>query len=93
MTFSYIIFVLQHEASNHGFVEIVDILLKSGANVNTPGYDNDTALIDAIKMQQYGVAEVLLKNGADVNLRYMYILYLTNQFNYQIAKIAKPYWQ
>ena len=36
-----------HEACNHGFYHIAKTLLKSGANVNVQGCDNDTPLHDA----------------------------------------------
>ena len=37
-----------HEACNHGNLEAVDELLKSGANVNVLGCDNITPLHDAV---------------------------------------------
>ena len=36
-----------HEACNHGWLEVAKQLLKSGANVNVHGGDNDTPLHDA----------------------------------------------
>ena len=36
-----------HEACNHGYSELVSLLLSNGAGVNTHGMDGDTPLYDA----------------------------------------------
>ena len=36
-----------HEACNHGWQNVAELLLNAGANVNVQGLDNDTPLHDA----------------------------------------------
>lgn len=47
MLFSFKGWTPLHEACNHGWYEIAQLLIQYGANVNTPGLENDTPLHDA----------------------------------------------
>lgn len=60
-----------HEASNHGFVEIVKLLVDAGAKVNDPGgitCDGITPLHDAASNGHMGVMQLLLDRGANPSL-------------------------
>lgn len=51
--YSYLFFTPQkgwtplHEACNHGWYAIAQLLIQYGANVNSQGFENDTPLHDA----------------------------------------------
>lgn len=64
---------LQHECCNHGHLDIVTLLLEHGAQVNTPGYDNDTPLHDAVANGHVAIARLLVARGGNSLLRYMYL--------------------
>ncbi|KAL7936459.1 ankyrin repeat-containing domain protein [Trichoderma chlorosporum] len=49
--------------------DIVDILLKNGADVNTPNRADETALHIAVGMGDDDMVQLLVENGADVNNR------------------------
>ena len=60
-----------HEAANHGHIEIVELLLKAGANINDPGgamCGGITPLLDAASNGLLSVINLLLNHGADPNL-------------------------
>lgn len=57
-----------HEACSRGHNEIVTLLIKSGASVNVPGYENQTPLMDAVMGGRIETARILLKAGADPSL-------------------------
>ena len=57
------------EAAGKGKVEIVQLHLANGVNVNAKDEYGQTALIYAAKNGHKNVAELLLKNGADVNVQ------------------------
>ena len=60
-----------HEASNHGYVDIVRLLIRAGADVNDPGganCDGVTALHDAAANGHTNIVQLLLDSGADANL-------------------------
>ena len=50
----------------HGYNDIVELLLKRGANVNET-YRRRTGLLEASKRRHYNTMELLIKAGADVN--------------------------
>ena len=60
----------QHEACNHGYVEMASLLLDHGALVNIPGFENDTPLHDAVVNGHMQVASLLVARGANINIRY-----------------------
>ena len=47
--------------------EIVEFLLKCGADVNAENYDDQTPLHIAAKSGRMGIVRILIKHGADVN--------------------------
>ena len=53
-------------ASCHGYNDIVELLLKAGANVNET-YNGKTGLFAACKRRRLDTMELLIKAGADVN--------------------------
>ncbi|XP_062379263.1 tonsoku-like protein [Sardina pilchardus] len=61
-----------HEAANHGYEEIVAVLLERGANINDPGgpmCEGVTPLHDALSCGHFPVARLLVERGASVNMR------------------------
>jgi uncharacterized protein len=48
--------------------DVVDILIKHGANMNARSGWGNTPLIDAVEHGRYAVAERLILSGCDVNL-------------------------
>ncbi len=59
----------QHEACNHGYTGIVEMLLNHGALINVPGGDNETPLHDAILNNKVEIATLLVSRGASLNCR------------------------
>ncbi|XP_058807666.1 tonsoku-like protein [Phymastichus coffea] len=60
-----------HEASNHGHIDIVRLLVKAGANVNNPGgplCEGVTPLHDAAANGHIDVVHILLDSGANPDL-------------------------
>lgn len=61
-----------HEAANHGFTEVVEVLLDNGATINDKGgtsCDGVTPLHDACGNGALEVVELLLNKGANATLR------------------------
>ncbi|CAL5354994.1 unnamed protein product [Camellia sinensis] len=58
-----------HSASSSGNVEIVEILLSSGADVNLKNNGGRTALHYAASKGWLKIAEILLSHGANINLK------------------------
>jgi uncharacterized protein len=57
-----------HYAARDGFASVVELLLESGMNVNTPtAGDKSSPLLVAIVNGQYDIAATLIERGADVN--------------------------
>ncbi|XP_011881347.1 PREDICTED: tonsoku-like protein [Vollenhovia emeryi] len=61
-----------HEAANHGYVDIAELLLKHGASVNDPGgasCKGVTPLHDAAYCGHFSMMQLLMQHGATVTLR------------------------
>lgn len=56
-----------HLASRQGRLEIVSLLIKSGADVNARDRNSETPLYEAAAMNRKDVAELLISSGADIN--------------------------
>ena len=55
-----------HIAASEGYKEVVELLLKHGADVNAGvGYHNETAAVFALRGHHSEVVELLISNGAD----------------------------
>ena len=52
-----------------GQTEMVEFLIRKGADVDAKGGDGGTALHAAAFLGQYEVAKLLIENGADINAR------------------------
>lgn len=48
--------------------ELVNLLLKEGANVNAPGSDKGSALELAIEKEDITIVQLMLQAGAEVNV-------------------------
>ncbi|XP_072743856.1 tonsoku-like protein [Anoplolepis gracilipes] len=61
-----------HEAANHGHVDIAELLLRHGANVNDPGgmsCKGVTPLHDAACCGHFSMMQLLMQHGANVTLK------------------------
>ncbi|KAF7282805.1 hypothetical protein GWI33_001950 [Rhynchophorus ferrugineus] len=58
-----------HEACNHGWYEVAQKLIQSGANVNAKGLDNDTPLHDAVDNGHIKLIKLLVEKGADIHAK------------------------
>lgn len=61
-----------HEAANHGYVDIAELLLKHGANVDDPGgasCKGVTPLHDAACCGHFSIMQLLMQYGANVTLK------------------------
>jgi len=54
-------------ASYHGYLEIADLLIKKGADVNKKGETGWTALMSACRMGHPKITQLLIRYGAEVN--------------------------
>lgn len=61
-------FYFQHEACNLGHLAVVEVLVTSGALLNTPGYKNDSPLHDAVRNGRPAIVKLLLRHGASQNV-------------------------
>lgn len=57
-----------HHAAYAGHVEIIELLLEAGAEVDAPALNGGTPLMRAIQSSRPSCVEVLIKAGADVNV-------------------------
>lgn len=60
-----------HEACNHGYIDVVGVLLEHGAAINDAGgihCDGITPLHDAAVNGQVEVVQLLLEHGADASI-------------------------
>lgn len=53
----------------NGNKEIVELLLKQGANANLQNEDGYTALLIAVSSGNKEIVQLLLENGADINIK------------------------
>ena len=78
-------------ASQFGHYQVVELLLKNGADPNIHNNDGLTPLILASQFGHYQVVEILLKNGADPNIHNndgFTALIVASQFgHYQVVEI------
>ena len=58
-----------HFAAQEGFLDIVGLLIKKGANINALDYAKETPLFRSVCWNNYKMTWFLLRNGADVSLR------------------------
>ena len=56
-------------ASNFGHVDIIELLLKKGANVNAQNNKGDTALIIASRAPSLPVIQLLINNDANIHIK------------------------
>ena len=57
------------EASRYGYINIVKLLLSSGANIDITNDSNQTALMHAAAYYQIDIVRLLLNRGANVNIK------------------------
>lgn len=55
----------QHDSVNKGDLNVVTLLLQSGANINTPGLENNTPLHEAVINRDSKMCRLLMQFGAD----------------------------
>ncbi len=60
---------LLHYAANRGYLEVVALLLKKGADINALDKAGRTPLHEAMAYRRYDVVRFLVANGADMSLR------------------------
>jgi serine/threonine-protein phosphatase 6 regulatory ankyrin repeat subunit B len=58
-----------HQAAKNGHLPLVDKLLNVGYHINAVDTDGYTALFYAVQCERRDIIELLLKNGADINIR------------------------
>lgn len=57
-----------HWAAEYGRVEVVDLLLRSGADINATENHGETPLQIAVRGDQFQVIKLLIERGADTNV-------------------------
>lgn len=62
--------VFQHEACNHGFLDVARLLLSGGALVDATGPDGVTCLHDAVLNGHLDIVRLLVRSGASLDARY-----------------------
>ena len=55
------------KAAEKGTPEMISLIVKSGADINTEGYNKMTPLMTAIESENNGAAWLFIQSGADVN--------------------------
>lgn len=61
-----------HWAAEYGRVEVVDLLLRSGADINATENHGETPLQIAVRGDQFHVIKLLIEGGADMNVAGVY---------------------
>jgi len=56
-----------HMAAYYGNKEACHLLLKQGADINSPGFGNETPLHISLRFRHEAASTYLIKNGADLN--------------------------
>lgn len=59
-------------ASMNGKKEVVDILIKFGANVNALDFENKSALMIAVISGNQPLVQILIEHGADIHVKNEY---------------------
>lgn len=60
-----------HEACNHGYLEVAQVLLDHGANIDDPGgtlCGGVTPLVDAAFNGHVDIVSLLVERGSDINI-------------------------
>ncbi len=60
------------KAAQKGTPEMISLIIKSGVDINTRGYDQMTPLMTAIENENNGAAWLFIQSGADVNAADVY---------------------
>ena len=60
------------KAAEKGTPEMISLIIKSGADINTEGYNKMTPLMTAIENDNNGAAWLFIQSGADVNAADIY---------------------
>ncbi|MBR6421550.1 ankyrin repeat domain-containing protein [bacterium] len=60
------------KAAEKGTPEMISLIIKSGADINTAGYNKMTPLMTAIESDNNGAAWLFIQSGADVNAADIY---------------------
>ena len=71
-------------ASENGYLEIVKLLLKNGANVHA---ENDYALIWASRNGHFEVVKLLLKNGPKVHVKDNSLVWASSEGHFEVVKL------
>lgn len=85
-----------HAAVHNNLYEIVELLLKRGAKIESPFYHGNSALTIACRNENFKIAKLLIDTGADVNYEHDYPLSaMCEANNYEAAAFliengAKP---
>ena len=56
-------------ATDLGYKDILELLIKGGANPNIQEENGNTALICAVEIGRVDIVELLIKSGADLNIQ------------------------
>ena len=75
-------------AVEKGFIDVADVLIKHGADVNKATPDGKTALVIAYERRNFAAVELLLRSGADPNVKVLHIDPNSYVSRYQPVHIA-----
>lgn len=87
-----------HFAVSKSNIDIIKLLISAGANINIMTLSGETALVKAIKSNQYLSVKLLLRYGADLDIIYKNSIYSENAIklcerlqNVEIYKLIQVY--